>query len=110
MGRAIRGDPAPWHPLGLPWDEMRATPGVPRDHGERRSTPCSRCVATGWHRPHRRRGLTAETLAAATAPVEATGWPAPACLPGADCLRAVLNEEWEHHLYAERDLDRLSPG
>jgi hypothetical protein len=23
------------------------------------------------------------------------------------CLRAVLNEEWEHRLYAERDFDVL---
>ena len=24
-----------------------------------------------------------------------------------ECLRVVLNEEWEHRLYAERDLDAL---
>ena len=24
--------------------------------------------------------------------------------PVAECLRIVLNEEWEHRLYAERDL------
>jgi len=23
------------------------------------------------------------------------------------CLAAILNEEWEHRLYAERDLDAL---
>jgi uncharacterized protein YjbI with pentapeptide repeats len=28
-------------------------------------------------------------------------------LPGARCLLIVLNEEWEHRLYAERDLDIL---
>ena len=26
----------------------------------------------------------------------------------ADCLRVVLNEEWEHRLYAERDLAVLA--
>src|SRR4051794_28993895 len=31
VGRALLGDPSPWHPLGLPWDEMPDTPGVPRD-------------------------------------------------------------------------------
>ena len=25
----------------------------------------------------------------------------------ADCLRVVLNEEWQHRLYAERDLAAL---
>ena len=29
--RAILGDRSPWDPLDLPWDEMRDTPGVPRD-------------------------------------------------------------------------------
>ena len=28
----------------------------------------------------------------------------------ADCLRVVLNEEWEHRLYAERDLAVLAGG
>ncbi len=26
IGRAILGDPSPWHPLDLPWDEMSDTP------------------------------------------------------------------------------------
>jgi len=48
--RGILGDPSPWDPLDLPWDEMEDTPGVPHDR---------------------------------------------------------LNEEWEHRLYAERDLTAL---
>ena len=35
--RAILGDPAPWDPLDLPWDEMPDTPGVPRDRAVRPS-------------------------------------------------------------------------
>lgn len=31
MRRAILGDPSPWDPLDLPWDEMPDSPGVPRD-------------------------------------------------------------------------------
>ncbi|MEP7022716.1 MAG: hypothetical protein ABJB47_02670 [Actinomycetota bacterium] len=34
---AILGDPSPWHPLGLPWDEMPDRPGVPRDRSARPS-------------------------------------------------------------------------
>jgi len=35
--RAMLGDPSPWDPLGLPWDEMVDTPGVPRDRDARPS-------------------------------------------------------------------------
>ena len=35
--RAILGDPSPWDPLDLPWDEMPDTPGVPRDRDVRPS-------------------------------------------------------------------------
>jgi len=31
ISRAILGDPSPWDPLALPWDEMPDTPDVPRD-------------------------------------------------------------------------------
>jgi hypothetical protein len=27
-----------------------------------------------------------------------------------ECLLCILNEEWEHRLYAERDLDALTAG
>jgi uncharacterized protein YjbI with pentapeptide repeats len=33
--RAILGDPSPWDPLDLPWDEMPDTPGTPRDRAAR---------------------------------------------------------------------------
>src|SRR5215469_11967129 len=37
ISRAIGGDPSPWDPLDLPWDEMPDTPGMPRDRGARPS-------------------------------------------------------------------------
>ena len=33
--RAVLGDPAPWHPLDLPWDQMPDLPGIPRDRDVR---------------------------------------------------------------------------
>jgi hypothetical protein len=39
--RALLGDPSPWHPLGLPHDEMPDSPAVPRDRSVR---PCARCL------------------------------------------------------------------
>jgi len=49
-------------------------------------------------------GLTEESLSGHTEPVDAPGWPRPESYPVSMCLRTVLNEEWEHRLYAERDL------
>jgi hypothetical protein len=49
-------------------------------------------------------GLTDESLASATVPIDAPGWPPSRSYAVGDCLRIVLNEEWQHRLYAERDL------
>jgi pentapeptide repeat protein len=35
------------------------------------------------------------------------GWPRPRSYPVRECLLCILNEEWEHRLYAERDLGIL---
>jgi hypothetical protein len=52
-------------------------------------------------------GLTDESLAGQTEPVEGPGWPPARSYPVRECLSTLLNEEWEHRLYAERDLDVL---
>ena len=107
--RAILGDPSPWDALGLPWSEMPDTPGVPNDRGARPS------LATVLELRRDRMaivrkvidGLSDEALAGHTTPVEGPGWPESRSYPVRDCLRIVLNEEWEHRRYAERDLDTL---
>ena len=52
-------------------------------------------------------GLTDESLNGEIEPVEGPGWPPPRRYPGRKCLLVILNEEWEHKLYAERDHDAL---
>ncbi|WP_030449305.1 DinB family protein [Actinocatenispora sera] len=108
--RAILGDPAPWDPLDLPWDEMPDTPGTPRDRAARPSL--DEVLALRRDRMGTVRevvdGLTDESLAADTEPVDAPGWPPPRSFPVRECLLTVLNEEWEHRLYAERDLTALA--
>ena len=47
--------------------------------------------------------LTPEQLEATVTRTE-PGWPQREDFPLIDCLWIVLNEEWEHRLYAERDL------
>lgn len=108
--RAILGDPAPWDPLGLPWGEMPDTPGVPHDREIRPSL--DQVLALRADRMATVRtfinGLTDEALAERTEPVDGPGWPPPQAFLVSECLRVVLNEEWQHRLYAERDLDALT--
>jgi hypothetical protein len=48
--------------------------------------------------------LTDETLDGFTTAVPGPGWPPERAFPVRQVLSTVLNEEWEHRLYAERDL------
>jgi uncharacterized protein YjbI with pentapeptide repeats len=113
--RAILGQPSPWDPLDLPHDEMSDRPSVPRDRAARPSL--DQVLALRADRMDTVRqviaGLTDATLAGMTEPVTEPGYPEPDSFPVRRCLQAILIEEWEHRLYAERDLDLLtsrSPG
>ena len=56
-------------------------------------------------------GLTDESLAARPSRVRRAGLAAgSSSFPVRKCLLAILNEEWEHRLYAERDLTVLEQG
>ena len=109
--RVILGEPAPWDPLGLPWDEAPDSLDVPRDRTARpsldevlalrqdRRAAVSRVLSE----------LTDESLAG-EARVDGPGWPPAGNYPVRECLLIVLNEEWEHRLYAERDHGKLEAG
>jgi hypothetical protein len=107
--RVILGDPSPWDALGLPWDEMSDTPGIPRDRDARPSLDT--VLELRRDRMSTVRdvidGLTVPSLDGHTEPVEGPGWPRPRSYPVRECLLCILNEEWEHRLYAERDLEVL---
>jgi len=107
--RAILGDPSPWDPLDLPWDEMPDTPGVPRDRDARPSLDAVLELRRDRMSTVRQvlDGRTGASLDGHTEPVEGPGWPQPRSYPVRECLLVILNEEWEHRLYAERDLDAL---
>jgi uncharacterized damage-inducible protein DinB len=107
--RAILGDPSPWDPLELPWDEMPDTPGVPRDRDARPSLDEALALRRGRMATVREviDGLTDESLAAHTEPVEGPGWPPPRSFEVRECLLVTLNEEYYHRQFAERDLDAL---
>ncbi|WP_232661613.1 DinB family protein [Pseudonocardia sp. TRM90224] len=109
VGRAILGDPRPWHPLSLPFDEMAPDPDVPWDLNARPDLDEVLALRADRMATVRRvvDGLTEDGLAASTEPVEGPGYPAAGSYPVVECLGTVLIEEWHHRMYAERDLDIL---
>jgi uncharacterized damage-inducible protein DinB len=113
VGRCILGNPSPWHPLSLPWDQMSPTPGVPRDRDARPSL--DEALALRHQAMALVRAvlddLTDEQLAAETAPLVGPGWPPEGeTFPVRECMLVVLNEEWWHRQFAERDLSVLEEG
>ena len=107
--RAILGDPSPWDPLDLPHDEMPSEPSVPRNREARPSLDEVLALRADRMATVRQvlAGLTDAMLAGRTVPVTEPGYPEPESFPVRRCLQAILSEEWEHRLYAERDFDLL---
>ncbi|MFG1817059.1 DinB family protein [Kribbella sp. NPDC049174] len=110
VGRVILGEPRPWDALDLPFDGMGDVPGIPWDRAVRPSVDEVLALRKDRMAMVRRYvdGLTDEQLDADTIPVTEPGWPDSISYPVRECLLIVLNEEWQHRLYAERDLDILS--
>jgi hypothetical protein len=107
--RTILGDPSPWDALGLPFAELPDGPEFSRARNARPSLDevlAVRRERTATVRDYLEE-LTQDTLDAQTTPVDAPGWPPPKEYPIRRCLLIVLNEEWQHRLYAERDFDIL---
>ena len=108
VGGVVLADRSPWHPLDLPWDEAPVVDGVPWDRdvrpslddvielrAQRRATV--QAVLDGLDDA----GLRREVRSATPFLTDAEH------LDVAQCLKVVINEEWEHRLYAERDLTVL---
>lgn len=109
IGRMVLGNASPWHALDLPWDTAPGWDGIPWDREARPSL--DEVLALRHERQAMVRGvmgsLTEDDLAAEVTRTE-PGWPQIERVPVKECLRIVLNEEWEHRLYAERDLAALA--
>jgi hypothetical protein len=108
VGRGVVGEESPWHPLDLPWDEAPGWDGIPGDRAVRPALDEVLAVR------RERRDLVRRVLAPLTDEQLATtvtrpgpGWPQLEDVTVEECLRVVLVEEWEHRLYAERDLTAL---
>lgn len=104
--RTMLGDPAPYHPLDLPHTEMDDHPGVPNDPDARPSLDEVLGLRTQRMGVVRKvlAELSDERLAGRTEPVAGPGYPDTDSYDVRRCLFAIVNEEWHHRLFAERDL------
>lgn len=107
--RAVLGHPEPWHPLDLPHEDLDE-PTVPRDREARPSLDEVLDVLADRRASMQMllEGLTDERLDETTSPVTGPGYPEPAAYTVRDCLRTVIDKEWQHRLHAERDLEILT--
>jgi hypothetical protein len=105
--RAVLGNPVPFHPLGLAHTEMPAgTPTVPDDPDARPSLAEILAVRADRMATMAQvlQELTDDRLDELTPPVLEPGYPESESYLVRRCLSTVLNEEWLHREYAERDL------
>jgi hypothetical protein len=109
VDRMIVGNPSPWRPLELPWDEAPPGDWFSWDRDARPSLD----EALALRRARQATAgdvittLTDERLAETVTRTE-PGHPQEQNIPVRECLLVLLNEEWEHRLYAERDLSLLA--
>jgi hypothetical protein len=104
----VRGVPRPYHPLGLARSFLTEPASLGLDPGAQptleevlvvrreRMEAVHSSVA----------GLTAEELQRTCVPPDGPGHPQESASV-LECLRVILDEEWEHHRYATRDLALL---
>jgi len=104
LRRAVLGE-TDYDPLDLPHDEMPDLEGVPHDADARPSLDHVLALREGRLSTARRffDGLTDELLGSEVA-VTGPGYPEAGSYRVPRCLHAVLDEEWWHRRFAERDL------
>jgi len=109
VNRVYLGDPDPWSPLDLPFDTMQDL-NWPHDKDIRPSLDEVLTVRAERQSTVRRilAELTDADLEGQTTPVEGEGWPPADSYSVAEALSIVVNEEWHHRRYAERDLAVLA--
>ncbi len=106
LGKAILERTRPYHPVGLPNDDD--SPAYDASDFADGAVPFSEVLEARADRQAMVRGyiasVTAEELAAPRKNPHAPDHPETVL----SCLRTILEEEWEHHRYAVRDLDVLA--
>ena len=111
VNRVYLGDPDPWDPRDLPFDTLRDL-GWPHHKDIRPSLDEVLALRADRQATVRRvlADLTDADLARHTAPVAGESWPPPDSYAVTEALGIVVNEEWQHRRFAERDLAVLASG
>ena len=108
----VQGVPDPYDPLDLPFDGYERFPHPIRYERDARP-PLADVLALRADRVARVRAfldeLTQEQIES-TVEFRSEGWPFNEDFPVGPCLATVVNEEWHHRGYAERDLAVLMRG
>ena len=107
LGRAILDRSRPYHPAGLPNDDHDSAAYDESDFSAEPPSLAEVLEARADRQAMVRRyiaGITAEELEAPRKNPHAPDYPETVL----SCLRTILEEEWEHHRYAVRDLDTLA--
>ena len=107
VSRTVLGAESPFHPWDVPHIEERGRP----EFDETVDPSLDEALAVRAERQATVRevlaSLTDEELDRITDPNPAPGYPDDTVHPVRRCLGAIINEEWEHRTFAERDLEVL---
>lgn len=111
FGRMVRGRPHPYHPWGVAPSFLHGGAGLGLDPAA--SPSLDEVLAVRQARSQEVRDaiatITPQELTRRCVPPVAPGYPTePATV--LQCLHVLLDEEWEHSRYAERDLEKLGAG
>jgi hypothetical protein len=110
LGRAVLGEERPWHPWGLGATGMDDLDAMGIDSAAHPTFDEVLAVRTERQRMVHDflATATSESLQASGADVAGVGWPPPNPQRTAlDAVHVILDEEWAHRRFAERDLDAL---
>jgi DinB family protein len=109
LGRAILEIEQPYHPIGQPHAEYE-TDGLDMSVFARGTPPFADVVEVRAGRVAMVRDFLAAATEADLAAARRNPW-APAYPETAlSCVHTILEEEWEHHRYAVRDLEVIAAG
>jgi uncharacterized protein YjbI with pentapeptide repeats len=105
VGRMILGHVSPWHEFDLPWEEAPEWADIRLSKEARPSLDEVLAIRRERHfMVHQVMASLTESQLESHLTRTEPGWPQIKQFPFKECLLTVLNEEWEHRLFAERDL------
>jgi hypothetical protein len=109
IGRAVLAEPSPYHPIGLPPSFVAGVKELDIDPDANPSLDEVLAVRRGRMDQVREliRRLTPDELVQMCPSNPAAGYPPDTNCRVIDCLWTVIDEEWAHNRYANRDLDHL---